>query len=394
MIWRVVAGLNGVALLWVALAYAVSSVEPGTAAAMLPFTADSYASDLSMQAGHLLDSVGQPDQAIRLYRTSLRWDPGSTPNWLLLAGAEERRGNPAGAWDALENALRHEPRSPEVLWTRANYLLRADRKNEAISDCVRLLQATRRFDEPVFQMLAQSIGIAPASHRLPKSPEVQNSFLRFALKVDARVTALELHSSFGSLSEVEIEALCRRLLAEGAGERTWRAWREWFQARTGSAPSDLLRNGGFERETSAPPFDWRLTSDPAVQVFRDGASPRTGSTSLQMRFNGKVNFSGILADQWSRLAPNRYSLRLWWKAQGLSSDSMPGIRVVDAETGATLADVLAAPGTWPWKQEAIECNTTSIATVRIEVYRRASGGLAGEISGSLWLDDVSFEAVQ
>jgi len=67
------------------IAYAVAwpgdlrSLERG--AALVPFTSDSYAPDLSLRAGVVLDSEGQPERALRRYRASLAEDPYLAPAW-------------------------------------------------------------------------------------------------------------------------------------------------------------------------------------------------------------------------------------------------------------------------------------------------------------------------
>jgi tetratricopeptide (TPR) repeat protein len=394
------AALAGAAFLaQVAFAYAIA--WPGSvpalerAARILPYTADSYAPDLSLQAGHLLDSQGRIAEGLAFYHASLTRDPYNNPGWLLAALAEESLGRPRAAEQAYLKAYAREPHRSESDWMYANFLLRQGRREESLGVFRRVLENGRRFDEPVFATLARMMPLAGLERRvLPPAADPQLAYLRYAMRAESAPAVARtwprLAHAWSRISGPELTAICRLLACGGnpAGARA--AWLDWMGDH-GTRTAAPLFNGGFESEPAAGPYDWMFYSGPALDAFRDTGVYRSPGASGHLYFTGAENFEGTALEQWLPLEPGRrYVLSFAWRSRNVTSDRAPSIEIREGADGGTVASLETEPGTSPWRRERLPFRAPG-ALVRVAVARHASTKLDNRIAGDFWIDDVALE---
>ena len=370
----------------------------GRAAAIMPYIADAYAPDPSVQAGHLLDSQGRAEEALRYYYASLAHDPHAQPVWLLVASAEERAGRYDRAEHAYQQAVERAPNQPETYWMRANYLLRRGRTQESLAQFRELLRRTRAYDAIVFET-AWRLEEPAAVERdlLAAGGPADLPYLRFAIeRADAAASRrawVRMQARLPEIRPEEINAYSRLLAGAADYEAAWQAWRHWAHAR-GEGAGGLVRDGGFERGPLAGPFDWTFHSGAALHAFRDTSVAHSQAASAQVLFLGTENFEGAALEQWVRLAPHQwYRLSFVWRARDLSSDRAPAVQVWELGSHARLlCSVETSAGTSPWQRESVRFRVGEIPLMRIAVVRSASRKLDPVIRGSFWLDDVEIAA--
>ena len=96
------------------------------------------------------------------------------------------------------------------------------------------------------------------------------------------------------------------------------------------------------------------------------------------------------------VAPNRtYALTAYVRSEGLTSDSGPRLRVLDAACFTCLnAATEKTVGTTPWHPLTLPFVTAAqTEAVRLSVWRPRSRTFPAEISGRFWVDAVSLRAV-
>ena len=369
------------------------------AAEILPYTADSYWYDLSVQTGHLLVTQGRTEEGLRHYRESLKRDPYNNPLWLLVAAAEQIRQHPKEAQHAYLMAFHYEPNRPESHWMYANFLLRGGRELESHSAFRELLTRSRRFDEPVFQTIAGTASYAALEDRvLPPSGVADMSYLRFVLQNREPAAALRawarLKGRLRDVSAAEMAGYCRLLIEAASWDKSWEGWREWRSAReTAKTPEDLLRNGGFEQEPDGGPYDWTFHSNPSLHAYRDTTVSRSPASSARVVFLGTGNYAGPLVEQWLFLDPGgTYQVSFAWRARRITTDQAPRLELWEAGgSPRVLGAIVTEPGTSPWRRQALLFKVGQCPLVRLVLARLTSQKLDNAISGDFWIDDVAVE---
>ncbi|MCC6858110.1 MAG: hypothetical protein IT158_06105 [Bryobacterales bacterium] len=384
---------NLVFLARVAWAYAVA--WPGAlesisrAAAILPYTADSYAPDLSLQAGHLLDSQGRIAEGLRFYRQSLSRDPYNNPIWLLAALAEERLGNAPAAEEAYRNAFRSEPNRAETRWMFANFLLRQGRREDALAAFRQVLERGRAYDEAVFDTVRHIAGLRQIEETvIPFASEAGISYFRFTLRLADREAPARAWSRLAGryhlLGAADVTGLCGSLAAAGRFHQARAAWREWAEAR-GAHPSGLLQNGGFEAEPLGGPYDWRFHPAEGLEVFRDVAVSFTPPASAHLAFRNNSGAGHAALEQWLHLEPGRkYRLSFAWRSRNLDTRLAPAIELWEGTASAMAGRVETGPGTSHWRRESL-LFTAAAPLIRLLLVTR--GGAAGDF----YVDDFQLQ---
>jgi tetratricopeptide (TPR) repeat protein len=399
---RLVAGLaigalalNAAFLARVAYAYGIA--WPGTlenvsrAARIVPFTADSYAPDLSLQAGHLLDSQGRIADGLRFYRASLAHDSYNNPIWLLTALAEERLGNSAAAENAYWEAYRSEPNRAETRWMYANFLLRQRRRADALAAFRQVLERGWRYDEAVFETVTHFAGSVEIEQAVvPFQSEAEVSYFRFAVRGgDAEASSrawIRLAGRYQLLGPSDITAFCELLAGVSRYDEARAAWEVWVAAR-GQRPYGPLYNGGFESEPLGGPYDWRFHPGQGMEGFRDASVSFTPPASAHLVFRNTAGSEHAALEQWLHLETGReYRLSFAWRSRNLNAQRPPAIELWQpGKRPQLIGRTESTPGTSRWHQEILRFTAPPTPLVRLVV---SCGVVAG---GDFWVDDFRLQ---
>lgn len=180
------------------------------------------------------------------------------------------------------------------------------------------------------------------------------------------------------------------LLRRGAGLA---AARLWARVDAGYAPG-RVPNGGFDRPLGpADGLNWRIRDGAGYIAGRTEAAFRDPPAALEIAFDGSENVH-LSAWSWIPLQPaTRYRLSGWWKADGLTTRSLPRLRVwLPDEGNRAVVDVPGASFDWqPWEMEFRV--PAEIELARLYVERRRTDAFDRFIAGTLWLDTLTLEAL-
>ena len=162
--------------------------------------------------------------------------------------------------------------------------------------------------------------------------------------------------------------------------------------------SNLLVNGGFEKEILNGGLDWRLNPEQGAAITTDRSAPLEGSSSLEIKFDGTQNLADALVFEYVPVEPNTsYGFSGYMRALNLTTDSGPRFEICDADVPARLfihAEGLLGTSTWTMRQLNFRTGPeTRLLIVRLT--RPASGKFARCASpGSFGVDKLELNVIE
>jgi hypothetical protein len=155
---------------------------------------------------------------------------------------------------------------------------------------------------------------------------------------------------------------------------------------------NLLYNGDFEGQPLNTGFDWRLSDSQDLEFDLADPTAYHGTKCLRIEFPVGQNSEYDLVDQVVRIKPGtRYQLTAYVRSDNLTSDSGPRLRTIEmgcADCAARVSDPTL--GTTAWHPVSVEFVTQPQTTaVRISFWRPQDRTSSRDITGKVWLDDVT-----
>ncbi|TVP83499.1 hypothetical protein [Thioalkalivibrio sp.] len=181
-------------------------------------------------------------------------------------------------------------------------------------------------------------------------------------------------------------------LAEGEPEYAMYVWWQSFpDYDPGTVP-----NGDFQHALgNGRGLHWRTRVPTGAQVMRDTAEHVTAPASLRVDFDGRENLGMRgLSLRIPTLAGSRaWVLSGYWRAEGLTTTSLPYLRVSGGEGASARIELPAAA--FDWTPFAIEIETSGAPGVLDLEVRRDPTRLDFDrfLAGRLWLDALRLEPV-
>jgi tetratricopeptide (TPR) repeat protein len=344
----------------------------------------------------------EAQRAIQAYQTALSLDPHSASTFMDLGSAYESEGDFTHARNALLQARRAYPLSPEVAWRYGNFLLRQGELDAALTEIKRAVEVEPKRGAGAFALgmrVDPDINVV-IDRVLPHSQEAYLSVISAlteqqqtdqALFVWSRLTALQPRFSLREAYPLLEALLHKRQMTE--------AQRVWDQAlniadvsRPSDPPNSLVWDGGFESDTVGGGFTWRYPAlIGGVQIRVDTKERHSGNRSLRLIFNGlqNVNFSDVC--QYVAVQPyTSYKFSAWVKTRALSTDQ--GIRFAlhsISGTDNSLVWTNDLRDTQPWTPIVLSWTSgKDVRELQLCVTRLPSGQFDSKIHGSAWIDDV------
>jgi len=349
-----------------------------------------------------------PQAALAEFWQATRLAPKRPIYWEDLALASESVRDGSTARFALSRAQYLDPMSPRVHWLAANYDLNSGEAAEALPQLRRVLELGPAYSQAVYELCLRE-GIGPRTVEaavLPPGgePVLELSYAAFLVtsrQLEAARSAwdrsLTGHQAFPfSLAEPYLDGL----MQDKEYSMAFRAWQDLERAAVipghdASDPTQLIFNGSFERKPLNAGFDWRYGDVPYLTLdFADPAAHQ-GRRCLRMDFTAPSNrdFEPVYQDV--AVEPNQaYELAASVRSDALTSGSGPRLRVVDLAQPAAL-DVSTGQtlGTTAWHEIQVRFSTgPETRFVQVAVWRPRCLGFPAQISGTLWVDEVSLKA--
>lgn len=359
-----------------------------------------------------LFSWEKPDSfaAIQHLRRAVELSPNSGPYWLALAAAAENVGDAPAAQDAIRHALDRRPMSPGYWWRAANYYLRAGQNESAWEHFRRVLQLRPSHADLIFRLCykASSDPRLVAEKVLPPdaSPALRLAYVDFLTShrdYEGASSIWQQIASKGLQAKVtfaDARPYIDRLIADNRTEEATSVWDDLLNWRVilrpaSVNPGDAVFNGTFEHAPLNGGFDWRAATLPYVVTDLQSPGPLRGAKSARVDFTVKHNEEYEILYQFVPVEPRRaYRLQALVRSEGITSDSGPCLRVVDAASPVRL-EAATAPviGTTDWHPIELTFSTGSdTRLVRLALWRARSRTFPMEISGRFWIGAVSMIA--
>jgi len=342
------------------------------------------------------------DESVGLFESATRLSPCDAHYWSDLGAAYDWAGQTNDAVNAFRRALRLFPNSPEINWRFANFAFRSHRLPEALQALQVVLAGNNPSHRDVFRLAANAARDDRAIlEMLPRQTSVFFDYLNFEMeagKVPAAEQAwlrllqlklpFDLRQAFPYLDALIQHHEPDRLAA------AWSALAERFPDQVGPlvTKSNLVANGSFERDLLNGGMDWRVVPDEGAVAGLDFHGAFKGSRALRIEFNGKRNpdYGHVL--QYVAVQPNtRYRFSGAMRVSGINTDSGPRFQVFDAFNIHDLfLSTENAVGTSDWSTHQLEFKTkANTRLLMVRVARPRSEKLDNQISGTVWIDQVS-----
>jgi tetratricopeptide (TPR) repeat protein len=358
-----------------------------------------YARKLGEQGGD-----ADPREMARAFQIATRLGPRRAENWAGLGEALDLAGDNSGAARAYQRAIELFPRSPDINWQFANFLLRS---GGAMAPLRRAMEGDPSLRQGAFD-LAWRAGIPREQilQILPARQDILSAYLDYldaTGRVDAAADAWK--RVLASPEPVNFDAACRYfdalLYAHRVDELApvWAALAHHDPERIRWQPdaANRITNGGFEEPPLGGGFDWRIVPIEGADASFDTEIVHGSSRSLLLHFDGKHNLDFGHVVQYVTAEPDtRYRFIAYARSEGITTDSGPRIAVYDAYDRAALAvETEGVTGTTSWQEQRLEFHTgPKTKLLVVQLIRTPSRKLDNQIAGTLWLDDFSLTALR
>jgi hypothetical protein len=342
----------------------------------------------------------------RAFEDATRLGPNRADNWAGLGEALDLAGDYPGAVRAYQRAIKLFPRSPDINWEYANFLLRSGDTAGAIAPLQIAMEGDPSLRIGVFD-LEWRAGV-PSDQiltTLSGGQDVLSAYLDY-LDATGRIDAAggAWQRLLASRQPINFDAACRyfdALLYAHREDELTKVWSELASHdpdRISWQPdgTNRITNGGFDEPMVNGGFGWRTTPIEGAEISLDSETVHDSTRSLLVHFDGKRNLQFAHVVQYVIAEPDtRYRFVAYTSSEGITTDSGPRIAIYDAYDRAALAtETNCVLGTTSWQEQKLEFRTgPKTKLLIVQVTRPASRKLDSQISGSLWLDDFSLTVV-
>lgn len=342
-------------------------------------------------------------RAIQAYNVALLLNPRSADIWADLGAAYETEGNIAAARDAFLHAKKAYPLSAEISWRYANFLLRQGDTAAAFPEMRRAVEAEpKRGAEALSRALSAEPDITLVLDRvLPPLSDAYVGAIADQIGEGHTANAVLVWNKLAALHpKLRLENYIFVLVGELLQEHQFaEAQRIWWQAAdflgftnlSGPAGS-VLWDGGFESAIFGTGFAWALPAGARVQISIDTREKHSGSRSLRLLFNGRVNLHLVGPCVEVPVQPSTdYNFSAWVRTLSITTEQ--GIRFLLHPLRTQDTSIIQTSdirGTQPWTRVEIPWSSgKNVQDVQVCVERLPSQDVDDKIQGIAWLDDVA-----
>ncbi len=342
---------------------------------------------------------GQLAAAKATARKLVAVEPLEGRGFRVLGEIADREGNKADALKLYGIATRRSPRDlPARGWMIQHLLLKGDYAPaiEHIDVVMRIspqhrpklaLLLAQLAAEPTFaEKLVLALARAPAWR-----PELLSTLLAAEdpKPADAIFPALR---RAGGLTDSEFDQWIAQLMRQGRWSDAYVRWVGTLELPDGRIPA--VYNGDFELPISGRGFDWRISRIPGVSlefVPDRNSKGLSAHASFRWRPVDRVNIEQPLL-----LAPGSYRFSSRVRADALRSEKGLEFSITCDGQAAPLASSERISGSFGWRVFAMDVVVPGEACQGqwLRVVNPAPAGIAQQISGDFWFDDLKIVPIE
>lgn len=342
----------------------------------------------------LVDS--SPQSALESYSSAVKLNPHNAHYWIALAAVYQNLGSINEQETALENAVKADPKTPDIAWDAANFYLIQGETEKAL----------REFHI----VLENDLSLAPAALRLclrvspnvedilrnviPPDPPVYFALLNILAAKKQTAQAAQVWAQLAQLRQpLERRYVLEYLQYLVGQQQVDQARRVWQDASNLAGLSEyqpssenLIVNGDFSLEVLNGGFDWRYQKLPNVSLALDPTQFHTGHRSLSIAFDGRgIEDAGI-----HQLVPVEsnasYDFSAYFKSENIQGAGGPRFVIQDLFNNAVYFASDELKDADFWKQ--VGGSFTTGPTTKMVMLRVQRVPPGSPIRGKLWIDGV------
>ncbi|MGA8761519.1 MAG: hypothetical protein WB562_01405 [Candidatus Sulfotelmatobacter sp.] len=336
-----------------------------------------------------------PALAIEPYRAAVQLNPHSARYWFDLASAYQVLGNVEEQTNALEQAIRADPTTPDVAWEAANLYLVQGEDEKALREFRVVLENDQSLANSAMQLCWR---IKPDVDALladvvPARPPAYFAFMNLLMtKQETAATAKVWDALMATQEPFEQRDLFEYfhyLILHKDVDQAFTVWQEGAR-RFGLSSyvpmaHNLIVNGDFGLDILNAGFDWHYEKQRSVALTLDPSEFHGGHRSLLITFDGPgVNDAGIY--QWIPVrASTTYEFSAYYKNGELEGAGGLHFTIQDFYSSAVLYDSDELEQAGFWRSATGEFTTGADSRLLMLHIRRLPEG--SPIRGKLWVDD-------
>lgn len=348
-------------------------------------------------------NADHPDlsRAINYFVHAAHVNPHSADIWMDLGKSYELNSEISQARAAFLEARANYPVSADVAWRYGNFLLRQGETDAAFAEIRRsLAEEPGRAAEAISVCWRAKPDIRVLLDQvLPASPQVYLSVIEVFAKQWETDAALEVWRRLAGLQpKLELKQVNVFVDALLAKRQVAEAHEVWTQAlgfagipRPDDPAKSLIWDGGFETGVSGG-FAWRVQAAHGAQTDFDSEVRHSGNRALRIHFDGRQNVQFENVCQFVAVAPETaYQLAAWMRTKSVTTDRGVYIIVRTPEfPGNPPAMSADMRETQPWTRLTVPWTAgKDVHLAQVCLGRAASQKLDNQISGTVWVDDLT-----
>jgi tetratricopeptide (TPR) repeat protein len=349
-------------------------------------------------------------ESLKNLRAAVALNPRRWDYWADLGTSCDFAADTACSDQAFDRAWALNPVTPNLAWALGNHYLLTNRPEKAFPFFRELLNLSPDYLDPTFRLCLRATHDPQLiySDVLPQGKDgfERFAFLNFLVSTGDYENAMKIWGQMISGPDRSPNLLLVKpfldfLTDQGRLRDAVAVWGDLQHAgavptEPSSPSANLLYNGRFDRLPLNMGFDWRMSSSPDLVFDFSDPSAYKASKCLKIDFSVGRNAEYDLLSQIVTVKPSTsYQLSAFVRTENLTSDSGPRLRVT--ELGCTDCTAPASDptqGTMPWHAIDVSFVTRpQTQAVRVAFWRPQASAAIGDITGTVWLDDLNLHAV-
>jgi tetratricopeptide (TPR) repeat protein len=330
--------------------------------------------------------------------------------WADLGKVCDYVGDTACSDEAFAHAVELNPMAPGLWWGAGNHYLLTNREEKSFPYFRRLLELDPDYWDATFRLCLRATRDPMAVYAQVVSggpdPTPRFRYLMFLSSSADYESAMQVWRKMiaepnRSASLAQVKPFLDFLIDHNQLQDAGVVWSDLQRTQAVAAPAaaepgNLIYDAGFQAARLNTGFDWRVSDSPNLIFDFSARSEHTAGKCLRIDFAIGRDADYDLLNQVVLVRPQtRYQLQVWVRSDEITSSSGPRLKVT--EMGCpNCPEQTSAPtvGTTPWHLLEVPFVTQpQTQAVRISFWRPQDRHYSRDITGTVWLDDLTLRAV-
>jgi tetratricopeptide (TPR) repeat protein len=337
------------------------------------------------------------ERSVYFATRAVKLAPNNYEYRMLLAAANELRGDLAESEKELRAALNLAPHLALVNWRLANLLLREGKLDQAIPEFRVASEADPELLMPTLGLLWQASDgkretLKAAVSNDSRSQATLAQFLSLQGQYDAAVEVAHRIDRESLLGLAEGGKLIESLISAGRIDLASELWRDLF----GVGDKQLIWNESFERTArdNFTQFDWSLSESKYARIGITNAKARIGQRSLKISYQG-IDTTSLKREIYQLVAVRpgaRYALQCYVRAEKLVTPGGPQVVLTTPDFNTVIAASAAVEaGSYDdWRLLTLDFVAPADArSLLITIGQTPQFSYVDPTQGTVWFDDFS-----